>query len=124
MSDQKIALVTGGSRGIGRNTVVSLAKRNINSIFTYHTHREDADAVLGAVKAEGAQAIALELDAGNVKALDGFVARVEKALSQWGPSRFDYLVNNAGNNHRNMLFDKVTEEEFDNVLNVHFKGVF
>jgi NAD(P)-dependent dehydrogenase (short-subunit alcohol dehydrogenase family) len=121
---RKIALVTGGSRGIGRNTVLSLAKRHMDTIFTWHSHREDADAVIAAVNAEGAQAIALELDAGNIASFDGFVAAVEKALSQLGQARFDFLVNNAGNNHRNMLFEKATEEEFDSVLNVHFKGVF
>lgn len=121
---RKIAIVTGGSRGIGRNTVVSLAKRDVDSVFTFHTHSEDAEAVIAEVEAAGAQAIALQLDAGNIASFDGFAASVEKALSQLGKSRFDFLVNNAGNNHRNMPFEKATEEEFDSVCNVHFKGVF
>jgi NAD(P)-dependent dehydrogenase (short-subunit alcohol dehydrogenase family) len=73
MSDQinpsesrKIAIVTGGSRGIGRNTVVGLAKRGVHSIFTFNTHREDADAVVAEAHAAGAQAVALQLDAGNI----------------------------------------------------------
>jgi NAD(P)-dependent dehydrogenase (short-subunit alcohol dehydrogenase family) len=121
---KKIAIVTGASRGIGRNTVVSLAKRGIDSIFTFNTHSEDAEAVIAEAKALGAQAIALQLDAGNIASFDGFVASVEKSLSRLGQSRFDFLVNNGGNNHHNMPFEKATEEEFDSVCDVHFKGVF
>jgi NAD(P)-dependent dehydrogenase (short-subunit alcohol dehydrogenase family) len=121
---RKIAIVTGGSRGIGRNAVASLAKRHVDSIFTFNTHSEDAKAVIVEAEAAGAQAIALQLDAGNIASFDAFVASVENALSQLGQSRFDFLVNNAGNNHRNMPFEKATEEEFDSVCNVHFKGVF
>ncbi len=121
---RKIAIVTGGSRGIGRNTVVSLAKQSVDSIFTFNTHREDAEVVVAEVNAAGAQAIALQLDAGKVGSFDAFIKEVEIALSHFGQPRFNFLVNNAGNNHRNMPFDKATEEEFDSVLNVHFKGVF
>jgi NAD(P)-dependent dehydrogenase (short-subunit alcohol dehydrogenase family) len=120
----KIALVTGGSRGIGRNTVLSLAKRGVHTIFTYHSHSADADAVVAAVRDAGAQAIALQLDASAVASFDAFVESVKDALANLGATRFDFLVNNAGNNHRNMPFEKATEEEFDSVCNVHFKGVF
>src|SRR6202167_3658933 len=120
----KIALVTGGSRGIGRNTVVSLAKRGVHTIFTYHSHSADAEAVVAAVRDAGAQGIALQLDAGNVASFDAFVESVKDALAKLGASRFDFLVNNAGNNHRNMPFERASEEEFDSVCNVHFKGVF
>ena len=123
-STTKIALVTGGSRGIGRNTVVSLAKRGVHTIFTYHSHSADADAVVAAVRNAGAQGIALQLDAGAVASFDAFVESVKDALANLGATRFDFLVNNAGNNHRNMPFEKATEEEFDSVCNVHFKGVF
>src|SRR6202451_1087099 len=131
MSDQinpsesrKIAIVTGGSRGIGRNTVVGLAKRGVDSILTFNTHREDADAVVAEARAGGAQAVALQLEAGNIASFDAFIKGVENALSHLGQSHFDFLVNNAANNHRNMPFEKATEEEFDSVLSVHFKGVF
>ena len=122
-SSSEIAIVTGGSRGIGRNTVESLAKNGVRSIFTYNTHSADADAVVVAVKELGSQAIALQLDAGCVSSFDAFVESVKEALSKLGATHFDFLVNNAGNNHRNMAFDKVTEEELDSVYNVHFKGV-
>jgi NAD(P)-dependent dehydrogenase (short-subunit alcohol dehydrogenase family) len=124
ISPRKIAIVTGGSRGIGRNTVESLARRGVNTIFTYHTHGTDAEAVIAAVKDAGAEAVALHLDAGDIASFDAFVESVKDALSKLGAAHFDYLVNNAGNNHLNMPFEKATEEEFDSVCNVHFKGVF
>src|ERR1700690_2089242 len=124
ITPKKIAIVTGGSRGIGRNTVESLARRGVHAIFTYHTHGTDAEAVVAAVKDAGAEAVALQLDAGNIASFDAFVESVKDALSKLGATRFDFLVNNAGNSHRNMPFEKATEEEFDSVLSVHFKGVF
>jgi NAD(P)-dependent dehydrogenase (short-subunit alcohol dehydrogenase family) len=120
----KIAIVTGGSRGIGRNTVVSLATRGVRSILTYHSHRAEADAVVAAVRDAGAQAVAVQLDTGDVSAFDTFEQSVQSALKSLGATHFDYLVNNAGNNHHNMAFEKTTEEELDSLYNVHFKGVF
>jgi NAD(P)-dependent dehydrogenase (short-subunit alcohol dehydrogenase family) len=122
-SSSKIAIVTGGSRGIGRNTVESLAKCGVRTIFTYHTHNTDAEAVVASVKNIGSEAIALQLDTGCVSSFDAFVDSVKDALNKFGATHFDFLVNNAGNNHRNMAFDKVTEEELDSVYSVHFKGV-
>ena len=123
-STPKLALVTGGSRGIGRNTVVSLAKRGVHTIFTYHSHSADAETVVAEVKDAGAKVVPLHLDAGDVASFDAFVDSVKDALANLGAARFNFLVNNAGNNHRNMPFEKATEEEFDSVLSVHFKGVF
>jgi len=121
---KKIAIVTGGSRGIGRSTVESLARRGVHSIFTYHTHGPDAEAVAAAVKDAGAEAIAVQLDLGNAASFDAFAERTKEALSRMGATRFDFLVNNAGNSHHNMPFEKATEEELDGIYNVHFKGVF
>lgn len=120
----KIAIVTGGSRGIGRNTVISLAERGVDSILTYNARRDAAEEVVAAVHEAGARAIALQLDTGDLRAFDGFAENVRNALAQLGAERFDYLVNNAGNNHHNMPFEKATEEELDSIYNVHFKGVF
>jgi NAD(P)-dependent dehydrogenase (short-subunit alcohol dehydrogenase family) len=121
---KRIAIVTGGSRGIGRSTVESLARHGVDTIFTYHTHGADSEAVIAAVKDAGAQAVALQLDAGNIGSFDAFVDSVKDALSKLGATRFDFLVNNAGNNHRNMPFEIATEEELDSIYSVHFKGVF
>jgi NAD(P)-dependent dehydrogenase (short-subunit alcohol dehydrogenase family) len=120
----KIAIVTGGSRGIGRNTVISLAERGVDSVLTYNARRDAAEEVVAAVHEAGARAIALQLDTGDLRAFDGFVENVRNALAQLGAERFDYLVNNAGNSHHNMPFEKATEEELDSIYNVHFKGVF
>ena len=124
ITPKKIAIVTGGSRGIGRSTVESLAKRGVNTIFTYHTHGTDAEAVVATVKDAGAKAIALQLDAGNAASFAAFVESVNDALADFSTTRFDFLVNNAGNSHRNMPFATATEEELDSIYNVHFKGVF
>jgi NAD(P)-dependent dehydrogenase (short-subunit alcohol dehydrogenase family) len=120
---KKIALVTGGSRGLGRSTVLSLAKRGVSSIFSYNTNRAEAEKVVALAREAGVNAVALQLDTGNVRTFDDFVARVRDALGRLGAERFDYLVNNAGISHHNS-FDKTTEEELDNLYNVHFKGVF
>src|SRR5271156_220305 len=92
---KKIAIVTGGSRGIGRSTVGSLARRGVDTIFTYHTRGADADAVVAAVKDAGAEAVSLPLDAGSIASFDAFVESVTNALSHLGATRFDFLVNNA-----------------------------
>ncbi len=119
----KIAIITGGSRGLGRNTVLSLAKRGVRSIFTYNSNRAEADKVVAEVSEAGSKAIALQLNTGNVSAFDPFVQEVSKARGEMGAERFDYLVNNAGTSHHNVI-EKTTEEELDSLYNVHFKGVF
>lgn len=119
----KIAIVTGGSRGLGRNTVLNLAKRGVSSIFTYNSNRAEADKVVAAVSEAGSKAIALQLDAGSVSAFDPFVKDVSKALGELGAERFDYLVNNAGISHH-AAFEKTTEAELDSLYNINFKGVF
>ena len=119
----KIAIVTGGSRGLGRNTVLSLAKRGVHSIFTYNSNRAEADKLIAEVDKMGARATAVQLDAGKISTFDTFVKSVAAALAEMGVARFDFLVNNAGTSHH-APFEKVTEEDFDSLYNVHFKGVF
>ena len=120
---QKIAVVTGGSRGLGRSTVLSLAARGVRSFFTYHSNQAEAEAVVAAAAEAGSRAVALPLDVGNVSTFDAFVAEVRRALGEMGADRFDFLVNNAGTSHHNSI-EKTTEEEMDALYNVHFKGVF
>lgn len=121
--NRKIAVVTGGSRGLGRNTVISLAKRGVASIFTYNSNRAEADKVVAAVQELGSNAIALQLDTGEASSFAIFVARLRGALAQLGAERFDYLVNNAGTAHHNSI-ERTTEDELDTLYKVHFKGVF
>jgi len=118
-----IAIITGGSRGLGRSMVVSLAQRGVRSIFTYNSNRAEADKVVAEVGEMGSKAVALRLNTGEVSAFDAFVSEVQKALGEMGVERFDYLVNNAGTSHHNSI-EKTTEEEMDSLYNVHFKGVF
>jgi NAD(P)-dependent dehydrogenase (short-subunit alcohol dehydrogenase family) len=122
-TSSRIALITGGSRGLGRNTVLSLAKRGIDSIFTYRSNRIEAATVVRLVAEAGRKAIALQLDTGKVSAFDPFVKSVSQALADLDAERFDYLVNNAGISHH-AAFDQTTEAELDSLYNVHFKGVF
>ena len=118
-----IAIVTGGSRGLGRSTVLSLAKRGVHSILTYQSNRAEAEKVVALAREAGVKATALQLDTGNIREFDEFVASVRKTLQSWAAERFDYLVNNAGNS-QHIDFEKVTEADFDSVVNVHFKGVY
>lgn len=122
-STPKIALVTGGSRGLGRNTVFSLVKRGVDSIFTYHSNQAEADHVVRQVAEAGRRAHALPLDTGDVGSFDAFVHRFRQTLAAWGAQRFDFLVNNAGTSHHN-TFERTTEAELDALYHVHFKGVF
>ena len=120
---RKIAIVTGGSRGLGRNTVLSLAKRGVDAVFTYRTNQAEAAEVVKLAATAGAKAVALQLDTGDTAAFDAFVGEVRKALAALGAERFDYLVNNAGTSHHAPIA-QTSEEDFDGLYRVHFKGVF
>jgi NAD(P)-dependent dehydrogenase (short-subunit alcohol dehydrogenase family) len=122
MASSKIAIVTGGSRGIGREAVLCLARRGVDTIFTYKSNREEADKVVALVEQAGARAIALSLDTGNSSAFAAFADEVRKALATLGAQRFDYLVNNAGISSSANL-ESITEAEMDALYDVHFKGV-
>lgn len=120
----KIALVTGGSRGLGKNMVLALAKKGIDVVLTYNSNKTEADKVVAEVQALGQKAFALQLDAGNVKSFDAFVKQVTSHLKeQTGSTQFDFLVNNGGTALYSP-FAETTEEQFDAALNIHYKGVF
>jgi NAD(P)-dependent dehydrogenase (short-subunit alcohol dehydrogenase family) len=120
----KIALVTGASRGLGRNTALSVAREGSDVIITYQSRKEDAEAVIAEIKAMGREAMAFRLDVGNVSMFAAFAERLRQALRQnWQRDTFDYLVNNAG--HGDMAsIAETTEAQFDKLVDVHFKGVF
>jgi NAD(P)-dependent dehydrogenase (short-subunit alcohol dehydrogenase family) len=121
MPEGKIALITGGSRGIGRSTVLCLAERGVRSIFTYRSGQIEAEAVRELAAKAGAPAIALSLDVGDTSSFGHFAAEVREALGEFGADRFDYLVNNAGTSSGSSL-ETMTEAEMDGLYNVHFKG--
>lgn len=123
VSTRKIALVTGGSRGLGRNMVLNLASRGVDSIFTYNANREEAERVVDMVAEAGRTGIGLRLDVRGVEKFDAFVLSVRRALAELNVERFDFLVNNAGIG-LHAAFDQTTEEDLDAHYEVHFKGVF
>ncbi|MCL6706918.1 SDR family oxidoreductase [Pseudomonas sp. R2.Fl] len=120
---RRIAIITGGSRGLGRNTVLHLAQRSVVSIFTYNSNRVEAEKVVALAEEAGAKAVALQLDTGDTSGFDAFVQSVKQALAGLGAERFDYLVNNAGTSHHASI-ETTTEDELDTLYKVHFKGVF
>lgn len=119
-----ITLVTGASRGLGRNTALSIARRGGDIVLTYHSRVEDAQAVVAEIEAMGRKALALQLDTGRAAGFPAFVERLREGLRQtWRRDTFDHLVNNAG--HGDMVpFADTTEAQFDHLVDVHFKGVF
>ena len=123
-SSKKIALITGGSRGLGKNSALHLAKNGADVIVTYLSKKEDADATVAEIEALGHKAAALQLNTGDTKQFDAFTASLEELLqSKWGRDNFDFLVNNAGTGYHATVA-QTTEEEFDQLYNIHFKGVF
>ena len=115
----KVAVITGGSRGLGRSTVINLAQRGIHSIFTYKSGQQEAAEVVKEAEKAGAKAIALYLDTANIAGFDDFAAQVQEALRELNTDKFNYLVNNAGiSNHT--PFMQVTEEELDLQFQVNF----
>lgn len=121
---KKIALVTGGSRGLGKDMALSLAKKNIDVVVTYATNKDGANATVEAVKALGGKAAALQLDLKDFKSLDGFIVSLTKTLKEtFNADKYDYLINNAGMG-ATVPFAEMTEEIFTDFLNVHFKSVY
>ena len=124
MSTPKIALVTGGSRGLGKNMALSLARKGIDVILTYHSQQADADEVVAEITAQGRKAVALQLDAANAASFPAFYVQVTAALmNTFGTDKFDFLINNAGT-ALYALFADTTEAQFDDMLNIHLKGPF
>jgi len=124
MANNKIVLVTGGSRGLGKNMALSLAKKGLDVILTYNSKKEEADAVVSEIESLGQKALALQLNVGESKTFDAFFETLKAASeSTFGTDKIDYLVNNAGIGIYNS-FEETTEEQFDTLLNIQFKGSF
>ncbi|PWG79312.1 SDR family NAD(P)-dependent oxidoreductase [Pararcticibacter amylolyticus] len=120
----KIVLVTGGSRGIGKSIALHAAERGLGVILTYNNRSEEGLAVAAEIKGNGGKAVALQLNAADIRSFSRFAGQVSEALRQeWNRENFDYLVNNAGIAQRTLIKD-TTEEQFDELVNVNFKGVF
>lgn len=124
MQNRKIALVTGGSRGLGKNAAIALAQKGIDVILTYNSKKEDANDTVSAIEKIGGKAVALQLSVSDTKGFDAFVTAIRQALKDiWNTDRFDFLINNAGIGiHK--TFAETTEEDFDTLMNIQFKSPF
>ncbi|MBI3896984.1 MAG: SDR family oxidoreductase [Gammaproteobacteria bacterium] len=120
----KIAIVTGASRGLGKNTALTLAQKGISVILTYHRKREEADEAVSLIEQHGVKAVAVQLDVSRSESFAAFAADVKRILKEkWNRDSFDFLVNNAGIGiHAAMA--ETTEQQFDQLVNIHLKGVF
>ncbi|MCA6066558.1 SDR family oxidoreductase [Chryseobacterium sp. RG1] len=120
----KIALVTGGSRGLGKNSALKIAQKGLDVIITYKSSKEEADHVVEEIQALGRKAIAYQLDTKDIKSFDAFIKQVGDHLEEnTGSRNIDYLVNNAGTALYSPITE-VTEEQLDDMVDIHFKGVF
>lgn len=123
-TNRKIALVTGGSRGLGRNSALHLARKGVDVILTYRSRRAEAESAVAEIAALGGRAIALQLDVAESQRFAAFAGEVKVALAtHWQRERFDFLVNNAGIGIY-APFAETTEAQFDELVNIHFKGPF
>lgn len=120
----KIALVTGGSRGLGKDMALSIASKGMDVMLTYRTNETEANEVVKEIESMNQNATALQLDMANFNSLDAFVQQLLQTLqSKWNTQHFDFLINNAGIGGTK-FFPDVTEEFFDEFLNVHFKSIY
>ncbi|WP_298733155.1 SDR family oxidoreductase [uncultured Chitinophaga sp.] len=120
----KIALVTGGSRGLGKDAALRIAEKGFDVIIAYRGKRQEAEDVAATISGMGRQSAVVQLDVADIASFDGFIAQLSQLLQdKWGTGQFDFLVNNAGIN-RPSLIPQTEEAAFDELLNVHFKGVY
>lgn len=121
---QKIAIITGASRGLGKNTALHLAAQGIAVIGTYHSNTVEADTLVHEIESKGGRAAMLKLDVGNTASFGSFITELKDVLRiKFNAEHFDYLVNNAGIGISAVLAE-TTEEQFDQLANIHLKGPF
>ena len=120
----KIALVTGGGRGLGKDMALKLAAKGIDVLLTYHSNSEEAHKVAKQIEQTGRKAATLKLDVGQTKSFGTFMTQVKTVLKDtFDADRFDFLVNNGGVGIYGPIIE-TTEDTFDELMNVHFKGVY
>jgi NAD(P)-dependent dehydrogenase (short-subunit alcohol dehydrogenase family) len=120
----KIALVTGGSRGLGKDMALRIAEKGNHVVITYVSQKEAAEKVVKEIEKMGKQAVALPFDANKISSIKDFVKIFEQTIQKkWNNNKFDFLINNAGVG-ANIPFENATEEDFDRFMNIHFKSVY
>lgn len=121
---QKIAIITGGSRGLGREMAFNLAKDGVSIVFSYHSNEEKAKGLISEIEALGQKAIAFPYDATDFKTGKTFIEKATSYLQkEFGSPNFDFLINNAGTGTYNLIAD-TTAEQFDDMMNIHLKSVY
>jgi NAD(P)-dependent dehydrogenase (short-subunit alcohol dehydrogenase family) len=118
-----IALITGGSRGLGKSAALHAAKQGTDVILTYHTAQAQALEVVAEINKMGRRAVALQLNTADSGSFAAFAGQVREALTRWQAGHFNFLVNNAGTGVH-ASFAETTEAQFDEMVNIHLKGVF
>lgn len=120
----QIALVTGGSRGLGKDMAIALAKKGTDVVLTYNTRKEEAEKVVAEIQKMDRKAAALPLDVSNPSSLNTFIDEFLKVLqTHWNTDKFDFLINNAGVG-ATLPIPQVTEDDFDRLMNIHLKSVY
>lgn len=119
----KTALVTGGSRGLGKNMALALADQGLDVLITYLNNKDMAQEIVAEIKAKGQKATALQLDVSQALTYDKFFERVQEVLSGFGTKKLDFLVNNAGIGIQ-VPYTETTVEQFDQMVNIHLKSAF
>ncbi|RYZ27716.1 MAG: SDR family oxidoreductase [Sphingobacteriales bacterium] len=124
MAQTKIALITGGSRGLGKDMALSIAKKGLDVVITYNSKKDEATAVANQVRELGQKAAVLQLNVDSETGFGTFYQQLEIVLrDQFSASKIDYLVNNAGIGIH-VPFAETTEAQFDQLMNIQFKSVF
>jgi NAD(P)-dependent dehydrogenase (short-subunit alcohol dehydrogenase family) len=124
MTQSKIALVTGGSRGLGKDMAQNLAKKGLDVILTYNSKKEEAEAVVKEIENLGRKAVAIQLNVSDSSSFDAFFQNVASALKNtFNADKIDFLINNAGTGSY-APFAQTSESQFDEMVNIHFKGAF
>ena len=119
-----IVLITGGSRGLGRDMALSVAAKGLDVILTYNSKKEEAEEVVNDVKAKGVKAASLQLDVSKTESFTSFAEEIKDLLAkEFGADKINYLVNNAGTALYS-LFADTTEEQFDDVMTIHLKAPY
>ena len=121
---QRIVLITGGSRGLGKNAALALAAKGVDVLITYHSKQREAQNVVEEIQKMGRKSAAISLNVGDSSTFDAFVSKVSEQLSLlWQRDTFDYLLNNAGIG-LDASFAQTSEAQFDLLMNIHLKGPF
>ncbi|WP_043307073.1 SDR family NAD(P)-dependent oxidoreductase [Pseudomonas sp. ML96] len=122
--NQSLTLITGASRGLGKNAALHLARKGHDLILTYNSGQAEAEALVEEICALGRKAVALQLDVSRAASFDDFASRVSSALAAtFQRDSFDALVNNAGIGIH-VPFAETSEEQFDQLVNIHLKATF